>query len=510
MGRKDFIHKGLAWRCGRDLRQFKQNLDRVKEVQLSILAKVFANLRGQHPWLQKIPSNGELETLRDMPITDYNTWSSYIEDQMSNPSKAIAPGFRRFQPTSGSEQSVKWIPYNKRFIRELNRAANAWIASTYQEFPLAGQGRHYWSLSWIPQNLRMSASSDDSELMNPAARLLLRQIQPVPSQVALAPSLEDSLLLTCAHLAAAEDLSLISVWSPTFLLSLTRILVERQEEILARAKQAGLSENKLKKRLSRLSSAKDVQDLWPKLALISAWDTASSSDFANELKSLFPNAAFQGKGLWATEGVVSIPLKGGHHLAYQSHFYEFERIPGGKISQTWELKEGDEVSPLITSSSGLLRYRLSDKLVVEGFNGGCPILTFQGRLTGVDLTGEKLSPDNALAAIKEVQEVASGHCLLGIKNATSMKKPFYLLLCEETRNQNPGLAEEKLEKALLKHYHYRLSRELGQLGAAKVLCCPNPAQVYERARISAGAIKGNIKPEVLAEIDSAPILEREI
>ncbi|MEK5768551.1 GH3 auxin-responsive promoter family protein, partial [Acinetobacter schindleri] len=93
----------------------------------------------------------------------------------------------------------------------------------------------------------------------------------------------------------------------------------------------------------------------------SSWDTAGSKAWAEKLKEKLANVQFEGKGLWATEGVVTIPYNDQYPLAYQSHFYEFEYLEGekqGQIVPSWQLKQGDVVSPLITSGNGLLRYCL--------------------------------------------------------------------------------------------------------------------------------------------------------
>jgi hypothetical protein len=69
-----------------------------------------------------------------------------------------------------------------------------------------------------------------------------------------------------------------------------------------------------------------VQSYGQNLALVSAWDTADAAPWAQQLKACFPQAAFEGKGLWATEGVVTIPIDGQYPLAYRSHVYEFEDL----------------------------------------------------------------------------------------------------------------------------------------------------------------------------------------
>ena len=60
---------------------------------------------------------------------------------------------------------------------------------------------------------------------------------------------------------------------------------------------------------------------WLKLALGSGGHPAAAARWAKEWDALLPQAAFQGKGLWATECVVTIPYAGRYPLAYRSHVY---------------------------------------------------------------------------------------------------------------------------------------------------------------------------------------------
>lgn len=164
---------------------------------------------------------------------------------------------------------------------------------------------------------------------------------------------------------------------------------------------------------------------------MSSWDTAGSKAWAEKLKEKLPNVQFEGKGLWATEGVVTIPYNDQYPLAYQSHFYEFEYLEGekqGQIVPSWQLKQGDVVSPLITSGNGLLRYCLDDCLKVTGFIEQIPCFEFQGRRFGVDLVGEKLAPETAQQLLSQLNETESKAISLLAIDTQQQVKPFYCVL----------------------------------------------------------------------------------
>src|SRR4029077_152120 len=77
--------------------------------------------------------------------------------------------------------------------------------------------------------------------------------------------------------------------------------------------------------MRRLPAGRRPLDYWPHLRLISCWTSGNSARFIPELEQLFPGVEVQGKGLLATEGIVSFPELGhpAPSPALTSHFLEF-------------------------------------------------------------------------------------------------------------------------------------------------------------------------------------------
>ncbi|MCH2242713.1 MAG: GH3 auxin-responsive promoter family protein, partial [Aquabacterium sp.] len=239
-------------------------------------------------------------------------------------------------------------------------------------------------------------------------------------------------------------------------------------------------------------------ELWPRLALLSSWDTAAAAPWAAQLKALLPQAAFQGKGLWATEGVVSFPFAGRYPLAYTSHVYEFEDAGDGRILAPWQIRQGQEVIPLLTTGSGFARYRMSDVVRVDGFLGSVPCLTFLGRNDGVDLVGEKISATTAQGLLDTLPAGTLPVTLLAL-DRSSGGRPGYVLLVEGaagSQGLRPDLGAH-IEAGLLQHFHYRLARELDQLAPAACIALPAMRDLYLEQCRERGMIEGNIKIEPL-------------
>jgi hypothetical protein len=159
----------------------------------------------------------------------------------------------------------------------------------------------------------------------------------------------------------------------------------------------------------RQQAPRDCSLLWPRLKLVSCWGDASSASWFRKLALRFPQAAFQRKGLLATEGVITIPdCAGDPSLCIHSGFYEF-LDKEGRVRLAGELCAGDSYQVILTTASGLYRYQTGDIVLCDRAARGSepPILRFIGR-TGIssDLVGEKLTEAFVSQCLIDVEEFA--------------------------------------------------------------------------------------------------------
>ncbi len=504
-------------------RRFEQHLGELESVQRARLARwlsaVSRSPEGQRRGIRADWSWEEFT--RQVPVSGYQDYAEVINTQRARKqSLLIDSPVARYQPTSGSTSAVKWVPYTKMFLDELDQVITAWVGDLYRQYPGQAHGTHYWSLSWIPTEMRGQTAgdiNDDMKMLSWGKRLLAYLTQAAPQEIALAQTSDDSLFATIAYLAADTQLGFISVWSPTFGLGLLEQMSAWRTE-LAQALATGQWGSRRSRmaelpcprsmRAAELLQAWDGQlnagffeKLWPQLAVLSAWDTAAAAPWANKLKGLLPHASFQGKGLWATEGVVTFPFEGRYPLAYLSHFYEFADAHDGKVMAAWQLREGQDVIPIMTTGSGFGRYQMSDVIRVESSLGQVPCFTFLGRNDGVDLVGEKTSATTA-------QAVQDGLSLSGAMPVTLLAldearkgTPGYVLLVECSAEAPREAMQQDLsaqvERALQANFHYKLARELGQLQPAACVALPHMRAIYLDQCRERGMIEGNIKIEPL-------------
>jgi hypothetical protein len=210
---------------------------------------------------------------------------------------------------------------------------------------------------------------------------------------------------------------------------------------------------------------------------------------------LFPGVHIQGKGLLATEGVVSLPLTehGACMAAATSHFYEFIEQPGTPPRLLHELEANHEYSVLLTTGGGFYRYRLGDRVRVVGFAKSTPLLEFLGKEDGVsDLCGEKLSPAFVGSVLEELSVERAYRSDFAMLAPSQQEGPRYVLFLQGVASQT-DLAV-RLDKKLTQNPHYAYCRRLGQLAAPRIFQITSDAgEYYLRRCVAMGQRAGAVK-----------------
>ncbi|MBC7714154.1 MAG: GH3 auxin-responsive promoter family protein [Rhizobacter sp.] len=470
---RSICHQLIQWYSRGNYVEYRNGLKDPKSIQLKILKS-----------LTGISSYDEYKN--NFPVTEYTDWKDIVEESREKNPDA------HFVPTSGSTHKVKWIPYTKRFKEELWKASSVWIHDLYERYPAIKKGKHYWSLSWMPEDMRAARTTNDLDFFAGIEKYLLEQTMAIDESVANLPTLKDSLRQNLLSLIE-NDVTLVSVWSPTFLLEILEQIFSDKEYFLNNIKD---SKKKKSIEQAEILTPELMKILFPDLILISAWATSSSKLYARKLQDLFPDIKFEAKGLWATEGVVTIPFEGKFPLALNSHFYEFEDVVSGVIYPSWSLKSGMKVSPLITTGSLFFRYKLHDLLLVTGFLESTPCFEFLGRQNTTDLVGEKISSETALKVLNELREEYAVDALSLI--AVQGKTPYYRLLVDGlSKMELVSKLTEAAEKKLLENFHYKLARELNQLHPLRVVMMEDAYLEFIMYKEKSIALKGNIKIEPL-------------
>jgi hypothetical protein len=463
-----------------------------------------------------------------VPIVGYDELRPWIERIKAGEDAVLTTEpVLMLERTSGSSTAAKYIPYTASLRQEFQRAVGAWMFDLHTHEPAMICGTAYWAITPLARESEVTAGGlrvgfeNDTEYLGTAERFLLRKILAVPEEVAHIPELDTALYVTLRFLLQSPSLTFISVWAPSFLSILLERLHNNAERLLAdlhngtlrppgqlpdaivpslhRSLRADPARARRLEHAWRESGSLCAQDLWPYLRVISCWTNASSRPAVLALRELFPGVHIQGKGLLATEGVISLPLTehGACMAAATSHFYEFVEQPGAAPRLLQELEANHEYSVLLTTGGGLYRYRLGDRIRVVGFAGNTPLLEFLGKEDGVsDLCGEKLSPAFVGSVL---EELSIEHAYLSdfAMLAPSLHEGLRYVLFLQGAASQPDLAV-RLDKKLTQNPHYAYCRRLGQLAAPRIFQITSDAgDSYLRRCVAMGQRAGAVKAVAL-------------
>ncbi|ATB29385.1 GH3 auxin-responsive promoter family protein [Melittangium boletus] len=514
--------------------RFHRALARPERAQAGCLSRVLAAVQGTAQ-AERVRGFPRVRTAREfqdaVPLATPDSVLADIEALKAGAPRVLTrEPLLRFEPSGGSSGASKYIPVTRGLLSEFHHGLAPMLFDVLHARPAVRAGPSYWSISPIgrkqgrtPGGTPVGSVEDSAYFPRPLQPLLAR-VFAVPGAVALLPDVESCRYVTLWFLVARADLAFLSVWNPSFL-SLLMDALERHGERLAEDLERGVCRPpvpdsvEVKEALSRMrftpqpERARVLREalrldargsvLWPRLALLSMWTDAQAAHAVDAARRHFPGVEVQGKGLLATEGVVTLPLFAAPApvLAVRSHFFEFvdPEHPGARPRLAHELETGRTYSVVMSTSGGLLRYQLGDLVRVEGFHRATPCLRFLGRADSVcDLVGEKLAATRVSHVL-----AATLPGLFGQRPAFAMMAPewmasappaYRLFLDTDAPETRLEEAAHALENVLCEGFHYRYARELGQLGPLRVLRVTDGVRRYEARCIALGQRAGDIKP----------------
>ena len=469
-----------------------------------------------------------------VPLSTYDDYQSDVSRIMTGAQRVLTRDpVILLEPTSGSTGPTKLIPYTGSLKAEFLRAIAPWVVDVFRHEPGVIKGQAYWSISPIAQPGDVAESivpigfEDDSEYLGALGRMFVRSTMAVPSAVRHLADIDTFRYVTLFFLLRSRNLSLISVWHPSFLTLLLGPLMkwgDRLADDVADGTirppgpgRTGLPDNlpsSLRPDPERADLIRETihfgaegegvgSRLWPGLRLISCWADGNAGPYLPDLQYDFPGVVIQPKGLVSTEAIVSIPVRGhsGCMLALRSHFFEFVHRSQDRHQGTFlahELSPGELYSVVVTTGGGLYRYQTGDLVEIVGYAGTCPLLKFVGKESHTsDRFGEKLNERNVQEALESgiAENGLSPHFVM-VAFDEAIDNPGYVLFVESNSDSDQGLMSlgNSMEAALRLNYHYRYCRDLGQLGPLTVFRIQAGAyETYARISQANGQSIGGLK-----------------
>jgi hypothetical protein len=505
--------------CRRQYGRYSRALANCRSVQQRLLADTLARNAatdfGRRHDFARLKSPADFRAA--VPVTDYEVLLPDFERIADGePAVLTAEPVTHFALTSGSCGAAKRIPYTASLQRQFRAALAPWIRDSFERQPALRQGAAYWSITPLFGPREQSPGGipngfeEDSAYLGRALKPLIDATLAAPGTVARITEMEDFRRATMLCLLGRADLALISVWHPTFLTLLLDWMSTHWESLLQdlslgfRLEAPELALPPAPGRACALGHADpaDTASIWPNLALISCWGDGPAKPYLSALAARFPQARIQNKGLIATEGFLSLPFAGRWPLAVTSHYFEFETAEGEALS-AWQLEQGRDYGPLLTTDGGLYRYRLGDRVRCTGHLGDTPTIAFLGKVEGCcDRFGEKLNEAFVADVLQRLFRARGLDCRFALlAPEVTVEGTRYTLFIETPQAATAHLAAE-LDNLLRTNPHYDYCLRLGQLLGARICKVPPGAQErYMEHLVARKRRLGDIKPTALSTED---------
>ncbi len=501
---------------------------------LSLIKKNRSTLFGKEHHFDKIH---DMDSFRQhVPIREYEHFEPYIRRIGDGEKEVLTAGdVLLLEPTGGTTSGSKLVPYTRALKKEFQKAVNPWLFDFYKSYPQLLKGKSYWSITPALTEKKYTACGipigfeEDGDYLGFMGNLL-KKILVAPKAVNRVKDAGNFRYVTAYFLLTAKDLSLLSFWNPTFLTLILETLEQHFDSLVRDIAVGVLSPPQPEnldflapylapaparaaeiKETARPKERPDYSRIWKHLCVISCWTSGFAQHYAKKLKNIFPGVTIQGKGLIATEGIVTIPLAGrgdtggGYLPAYASHFFEFLEQGAETGTETrllHQLETGKEYTIILTTSGGLYRYNLKDRVLVTGKHRGLPLLQFTGRDNVCDLVGEKLDSGHVRRVVESsLEEYGMDVEFIMLAPEITANGCYYTLFFETKGSVGSSTLDafkSTVEKGLAENFHYRYARDLGQVGPLRHRVIESGGlQTYFNRCTREGQRIGDIKPNLL-------------
>ena len=415
---------------------------------------------------------------RDVPLRDFEGLRAYIEPRPQDLSGETPLCLLR---TSASTGKPKLIPYTASFRDSIKRAHDVFSAAMFRDAPTlpldGGTPRAvglYQLSSTTQEALGLPVDSYVSRLYDVA-------LTEDPFFFAFDHALQGGVgravcsivdarerLFQMALIAQGWDLHALRATNPTTLLLLSRVLADETERL---CREISKADPPRARSLSSLGRPIGARDLWPNLSLLVTWRGGTCQLFEPHLRAAFGDVRIRAPIYAASEGVVALPLADadlGGAPALESTFFEFlpEPFDGTETLLLHELQQGQRYELVLTSPTGMTRYRIGDLVQVDGLAGRSPTFHFlarKGRTSSV--TGEKLTElqvEQAVSSACASLQLAPVHFILSPQIEAL---PYYVLSVDLGSATDASRLATMVDAQLMRlNVEYEAKRSSARLG----------------------------------------------
>ena len=361
-----------------------------------------------------------------------------------------------------------------------------------------------------------------SGLLNASQGRLIRRRYVLPAELCDIADNDARYLLTGILGAADRSVTCLATANPSTLVRLMDVINQNADLVIEAVAEgqtpAGLDTGHLNtdsllqpqpERADELEQRRNAAggltyaDLWPGLSGVLTWTGGSCGVAVANLRPLLTDdCPVYELGYLASEvtGTVNLdPLRTACVPTLGNVFFEFapsedweaasqDQRHGKDLLSLERLEEGRDYYVIVTTTSGLYRYDMSDIVRVTGFVGATPTLVFVQKGKGItSITGEKLHEGqviNAVTSALDQRGLAANFFIM----LADVDRAGYTLYLEATADksgmlQAPGLArqvDEHLADLNIEYKSKRASQRLDQLTIKGVVSGTGDAFRHQR------------------------------
>src|ERR1700733_10746456 len=202
-----------------------------RELLFSILRRDANCIYGRAHSLERVRSVEDFQAA--LPVATYEDLRPWVERILDGEGNVLTSDpVLLMERTSGSTAAAKYIPYTPGLFTEFQAALAPWLWNLYLTYPGLLRGTAYWQVTPLARGSERTRGGipiglgAETSYFTPSQQRALAQLLSVPAEITGMTDIESSLYVTLFFLLSDRNLSLISVWNPSFF----SILLKRAAE----------------------------------------------------------------------------------------------------------------------------------------------------------------------------------------------------------------------------------------------------------------------------------------
>ena len=541
MDRRDFLTKvivGLMIKKGYlDIRSMHRNAlnarVRNEKLLLSILKK------NQDTEYGKAHHFGEIRTVEDfrrlVPVSDYHDYEKYIDRMVYQGETNLITSLPviGYAQSSGTVGGRKYVPltqpqinvYTKHTVTRMMACADKYLRKNCGRRLKPGRGLYtnHAICDYLPNGVLSSNVADVAArqlgflypyiLSNPYKRLFTQyeaEFRYVNTRFALQD--RNTMYVFSVFLKMFTDLmiylkkhweTIVDDIEKGTVSEIAKATPEVMEMLKAKIRPDPVRAAELRREFKKGFDETIVPRVWPNMSAICGIGTSTFEQFYKLSRTMTGDIPYDFSIYGASEGLFAAvdELNSAKQLMLvESCFYEF--IPTedeSRVLRLDELQVGKEYEIIVTTQSGLYRYKCGDVIKVVDYLGECPYIQFayrKGQL--LNLAGEKTTEEHMQAAVDKIAEKAGCRILNWTVDSVITAQPcHYLLMLENDEGKDlreyTGYADQVLREINPRYAHFADRGVLGKVQVVNLEAGANTAWIRNRTEGSGPSVS-MVKP----------------